>query len=104
MMIGSASVISSINLVRFTPCPRPAFPIASLLASLPSVAITTAGAILAAAIAGDLSGRVVLLPFGFAWLALMTAGMVGITSALAVRYRDIVSALPAGGRLYSRFA
>ena len=64
MMIGTASVISSINLVRFTPCPRPAFPIASLIASLPSVAVTTAGALLAAAIAGELSWRIVALPLG----------------------------------------
>jgi ABC-type polysaccharide/polyol phosphate export permease len=94
MVIGTASVISSINLVRFTPCPRPAFPIASLIASLPVVAITTAGAILVTTISGDLSWRVVLLPIGLTWLVLLTAGAVGITSALTVRYRDIASALP----------
>jgi lipopolysaccharide transport system permease protein len=94
MMIGTASVISSINLVRFTPCPRPAFPIAALIASLPVVAITTAGTVIVTAVSGDLSWRVVLLPLGLAWLTLLTAGTVGITSAVTVRYRDIMSALP----------
>jgi lipopolysaccharide transport system permease protein len=31
---------------------------------------------------------------GLAWLLLLTAGVVAIAAALAVRYRDIISALP----------
>lgn len=94
MTIGSASVITNYSFVRFTPCPRPAFPIAALIASLPSFAVTAAGAIVAAAISGDLSPRILLLPFGLVWLLLLTAGAVGVSSALTVRYRDITSALP----------
>jgi ABC-type polysaccharide/polyol phosphate export permease len=94
MTIGSASVITNTAYVRFTPCPRPAFPIAALIASLPSCAVTLAGAIVAAAVTGDLSPRAVLLPFGVAWLLLLTAGAAFTTSALAVRYRDMISALP----------
>jgi ABC-type polysaccharide/polyol phosphate export permease len=94
MTIGSASVITNYSFVRFTPCPRPAFPIAALIASLPAFAVTALGAIVVAAITGHLSPRVVLLPLGLLWLGLLTAGSVGILSALTVRYRDITSALP----------
>jgi lipopolysaccharide transport system permease protein len=94
LTIGTASVITNSAFVRFTPCPRPAFPVASIIASLPSFAVTAAGAIVVAAASGVLSPRVVLLPLGLVWLVALTAGIVGIVSALAVRYRDIISALP----------
>jgi lipopolysaccharide transport system permease protein len=94
MTIGAASVITNIAYVRFTPCPRPAFPLAAVIASLPSFAVTATGAVLAAAATGHLSPRVVLLPLGLAWLMLLTIGVVAIAASLAVRYRDIISALP----------
>jgi lipopolysaccharide transport system permease protein len=92
--IGSASLISSFHLVRFTPCMRQAFPIASTIASLPSLAVTALGALLAAAVTGTLSPRAILLPIGFLWLFLLTGGLVLIVSALAVRFRDIISVIP----------
>ena len=52
------------------------------------------GALIAAAISGALSPKFILIPFGFAWLFLLTAGVVAITASLAVRYRDMLSALP----------
>lgn len=94
MTIGSASVITNSNFVRFTPCPRPAFPIAAVIASLPSFAVTAAGAIVAAAASGRLSIHVLLLPAGLLWLFLLTLGIVAVTSSLAVRFRDVISAMP----------
>jgi lipopolysaccharide transport system permease protein len=94
MTIGTASVITNVAYVRFTPCPRPAFPLAAMIASLPSFAVTAAGALIAAAATGHLSPRALLLPLGLAWLLLLTAGVVGIMASLAVRYRDIISAMP----------
>ena len=94
MTIGTASLITNVNYVRFTPCPRPAFPIAAVIASVPAYGVTAAGALVAAAATGELSPRVVLLPFAFLWLAILTLGIVAISSSLAVRYRDMVSALP----------
>jgi lipopolysaccharide transport system permease protein len=94
MTIGVASLITNSNFIRYTPCPRPAFPLAAIIASLPAFAVTAAGAVISAAATGDLSPRVVLLPFGLAWLILLTAGVVAIGASLAVRYRDIISALP----------
>lgn len=94
MTIGSASLITNYPLVRFTPCPRLAFPIAGMIASLPSLIVPTIGAIVAAAVSGTLSPRVLLLPLGFAWLFLLTVGTVALACSLAVRYRDIINILP----------
>jgi lipopolysaccharide transport system permease protein len=92
--IGSASVVSNSQFVRFTPCPRIAFPPAAIIASVPTFVVTAGGAVVAAAIAGDLSPRVILVPLVACWLLVLTLGFVGITSSLMVRYRDINSALP----------
>jgi ABC-type polysaccharide/polyol phosphate export permease len=94
MTIGSAAFISNYTLVRFTPCPRFAFPLAGLIASVPSFVVTITGALIAAAVSGVLSPKLILIPFGFAWLFLLTAGVVAITASLTVRYRDMLSAMP----------
>ena len=94
MTIGASSILTNASFVRFTPCPRPAFPIAAIIASLPSFAVTGFAAIVGAAATGVLSPRVVLLPLGLVWLVVLTLGAVGIASALAVRFRDVISALP----------
>ena len=94
MTIGSASLISNMSFIRYTPCPRLTFPIAAIIASLPSFAVPAAGALIAAAATGNLSPGAALLPVGLAWLLVLTAGIVGISSALAVRYRDVISILP----------
>ena len=94
MTIGTPSVTLNTNYVRYTPCPRPAFPIAAVTAALPSFAVTAVAALIAAAVTGHLSPRVLLLPLGLVWLFLLTLGVAAITSCLAVRYRDINSALP----------
>jgi lipopolysaccharide transport system permease protein len=92
--IGTACVLSNSQYVRYTPCPRSAFPAAAVIASLPAFLVTAFGAVVAAAIAGDLSPRVTLVPLVACWMILLTLGIVWITSSLAVRYRDINSALP----------
>ena len=94
MTIGTASVMANWGLVRFTPCPRPAFPIAAVIASLPSYVVTTTGAVIAAAVTGSISPKAVLLPFIGVWLLLLILGIVALTSAAAVRYRDVNSVLP----------
>jgi homopolymeric O-antigen transport system permease protein len=94
MTIGTASFITNWTLVRFTPCPRLAFPVAGVIASVPSFIVTIFGALVAAAISGVLSPKALLLPLGFAWLLLLTAGVVAISASLTVRYRDMLSAMP----------
>jgi lipopolysaccharide transport system permease protein len=94
MTIGTASLITNAQLVRFTPCPRFAFPIAGMIASLPSWAATTAGAVIAGVLTGCLSPRIVLLPLALLWLLLLTSGFVALASSFTVRYRDLIAALP----------
>lgn len=94
MTIGSASLITNFHLVRFTPCPRLAFPVAGIVASLPSLIVPAFGALVATAVSGVLSPRVLLLPIVFAWLFLFTLAVVAISCSLAVRLRDIISVVP----------
>jgi lipopolysaccharide transport system permease protein len=94
MTIGTASLVTSYLLVRLTPCPRLAFPIASLVASLPAMGVTTLAAFGAAAVTGTLSPRVLLLPIGIAWAFLFCIAVVAISSAITVRARDLVAAMP----------
>jgi lipopolysaccharide transport system permease protein len=94
MTIGAVSLISNYHLIRFTPCPRPAFPIAGIIASLPSFAVTAAAALVMAAVTGHLSMRVFLAPIALVWVFLLTSGVVILAAAITVRYRDLQSALP----------
>jgi lipopolysaccharide transport system permease protein len=94
MTIGAVSLISNYHLVRFTPCPRPAFAIAGIIASLPSFVVTAAGALILAAVTGHLSIKVFLAPIVLVWLFVLTTGVVMLAAAVTVRYRDLQSALP----------
>lgn len=94
LMIGTASLITNYSLLRFTPCPRLAFPVAALIASLPAVVVPGIAAVVAAALSGTLSVRALLLPLGYVWLFVFTMGVVGLSSSLAVRFRDISNVLP----------
>lgn len=94
LTIGTSSLIGSVSFIRFTPCPRAAFPIASVIASLPAIAITGFAALIATAVTGQLPLRALLLPFALVWLFALTLAVVFTTSAVAIRYRDVVNALP----------
>jgi lipopolysaccharide transport system permease protein len=94
MTIGTASLITNIMLVRFTPCPRFAFPLAAVIASLPALAVTGLAALIAAAVTGRVSPRVLVLPLGIVWLFLLTCGLVALAASFTVRYRDMLSAMP----------
>jgi ABC-type polysaccharide/polyol phosphate export permease len=94
LTIGTASVLTNATYVRYTACPRSAFPIAAVIASLPAFALTAAAAVVAVISTGHISPRAILIPLALAWLLLLTAGTVAILASLAVRYRDINTALP----------
>lgn len=94
MTSGGSSIISNLSFVRFTPCPRPAFPLAAILASLPAFGVTAAGAIIATVATGNLTPRILLLPLTLVWLFTFTTGIVYILASLSVRYRDVISTLP----------
>ena len=94
LSMGLMSVVMNSQLVRRTPCPRIAFPIGSLVAAVPSLAVTLVATLAVAAVLGYLSPRVVLLPAALVWLFLCTVAIILMLSALAVRYRDMQSLVP----------
>jgi lipopolysaccharide transport system permease protein len=91
---GTASIVSNGALVMKTSCPRFAFPLASLLSCLPSLLVPFAASIVAAVVAGLASPRLLLLPLPILWLFVVTTGLIACTSAITVRFRDLVSAIP----------
>lgn len=94
LIAGTSSIISNGALVKKSACPRFAFPIASLLSCLPSFLIPFSASLIASVAAGGASIRLLLLPFAAGWLFALTAGIVAMSSAVTVRFRDITSALP----------
>jgi lipopolysaccharide transport system permease protein len=94
LTMGTGSLISSTHLIRLTPCPRLAFPVASLIASLPALGVTTVATFGVGAALGALSPRVVLLPLAAAWLFIFAAGLVALSSAITIRFRDMLNVLP----------
>jgi lipopolysaccharide transport system permease protein len=94
MTIGTASLSTNVQLVRYTPCPRFAFPIAGMIASMPAWLVTIAGAIAAAAVTGTISPRALLLPLTIPWVFGLTGGFVALSASLSVRYRDVIAAMP----------
>ena len=94
MVAGTSSIISNSALVRKTACPRFAFPIASLLAALPSFLVPFIASLIASLAAGRGSLRMLLIPVAALWLFVLTAGIVAISSAVSARFRDLISALP----------
>jgi ABC-type polysaccharide/polyol phosphate export permease len=94
LSMGAVSVVTNAQLMQRTACPRLAFPIASLIANLPSLAVPLVAGLIATLVTSELSPRVLLLPLGLLWLIAVSAGVVGLTSALNVRYRDLLAVLP----------
>jgi ABC-type polysaccharide/polyol phosphate export permease len=92
--MGSVSMISNELLVRRTPAPRLAFPVGSLIANSPVLAVTLAVTLAWALVEGELSARMVLLPLLLVWLVCLALGTVLLLASFAVRFRDVISALP----------
>jgi lipopolysaccharide transport system permease protein len=88
------SMLSNLQLVRWTPAPRLALLASGLISSLPSYGLTAFAAIVAAAVTGHLSPRVLLLPAAMVWLIVLTAGPAAALAAIAARMRDVISILP----------
>lgn len=93
-MSASGSLINNYTLVRWTACPRLALPLATLVSNLPALLITG----LAAGAASAASGRVWVgwcaLPLLLVWLLALSCGAAVMLAVLAVRARDVISALP----------
>ena len=92
---GSNAIAAHATFIRRVPCPRHTLPMAGMLAALPLLASTLVFALVAVVAYGEsLSWRVVLLPAVILWLVVLIWGMVGILSAVAARFRDVLGLLP----------
>jgi lipopolysaccharide transport system permease protein len=94
MTAGTPSIIGNGALVMKTACPRFAFPIASLVSCVPSFLIPFAASLIAAIVDGRASARLILIPLIAVWVFILAAGIIALSSAVAVRFRDVIQALP----------
>jgi lipopolysaccharide transport system permease protein len=94
LLAAVGSIVNSYSLVRWTACPRLAMPLATLLSSSPSFAVTATAAVLATVIGGYGWVGVLMVPVLTLWLAAFTGAVALFLAAVAVRARDVVSALP----------
>jgi ABC-type polysaccharide/polyol phosphate export permease len=92
--LGAAAIVSNGPLVRRSPIPRVALVTGSLLGNLPPVTVMLVVSLLGTVISRGLPLQALLLPALIAWLMVFTLSLALILSALAARFRDIVSALP----------
>lgn len=94
LMVAAGSIVNSYALVRWTACPRLALPLATLVSNLPSMAVTGAAAIIAAAIGGYLWVGALMLPALVMWLIVLAGAYAVLLAGLTVRARDVLSVVP----------
>jgi lipopolysaccharide transport system permease protein len=94
LMQATGAVVNNYALVRWTPCPRLALPLAALVSNLPSFLIPAAAAIIAAIVTDHVWIGSLLIPVLTVWMILLVAVFAVSLSVITVRARDILSALP----------
>jgi len=94
VMASTGSIVNNYALVRWTSCPRLALPLATLIASSPSFAVTSIVAFIGAIIGGYLWAGTLLAPLLTLWLFILTASVAVFLAAISVRARDVLSAVP----------
>ena len=94
LMAATGSVVNNYALVRWTPCPRLALPLATLVASAPSFLVVVSATIVATLITGYLWVGALLVPVLAVWLLVLTGAIAVFLAGASVRARDIVSAVP----------
>jgi lipopolysaccharide transport system permease protein len=94
LMPATGSIVNNYTLVRWTPCPRLALPLAALVSNLPSFLIPAVAAIIAAIVTGHVWIAWLLIPILTVWMVLLVAMFAVALAVITVRARDILSALP----------
>lgn len=94
LMAGTGSIVNNFALVRWTPCPRLALPLAALVSNLPSFVVPALAALIAAIVTGHVWAGWLLIPVLTVWLLLLVAAFTVALSVITVRARDVLSALP----------
>lgn len=94
MTLGALAIISNGSLVRRSPLPRVALVTGSLIGNLPPVTIMLLATLAWTMVDRGLPVQALLLPLLILWLFVFTLAISLILSAMAARFRDIVSVLP----------
>jgi lipopolysaccharide transport system permease protein len=94
LMLATGSIVNNYALVRWTPCPRLALPLAALVSNVPSFLVPAAAAIIAAIVTGHVWVGSLLVPLLALWMFLLVAAFAVTLAVVTVRARDILSALP----------
>lgn len=92
--VATSSIVGNLQLVRLTPCPRFALPLATLVSNLPSLIVPAVAALIAALASGYLALNVLILPVLILWLVALVGAFAVFLATLAVRARDIASVAP----------
>ncbi len=93
LMLATGAMVNNYPLVRWTPCPRLALPLAALMSSLPSFLVPAAAAIMAAIVTDHVWVGSLLVPVLSRGCS-AGRGVRGRAPVITVRARDIISALP----------
>lgn len=94
LTIGTQVLIANAQLVRRSPLPRLALVSGSLVGNLPPFAVMLTLSVVLTAAVHELPVQALLLPLLCLWLFVFTFAVTLVVSALAGRYRDLVSAMP----------
>ena len=94
LMLATGSIVNNYTLVRWTPCPRLALPLAALVSNLPSFLIPATAAIVAAIVTDHVWVGSLLVPILTLWMFVLVAVFAVTLAVITVRARDILSALP----------
>ncbi len=94
LTIGTQLLITNAQLVRRSPLPRIALITGSLVGNLPPFAVMLTMLIVTATATEGLPLQALLVPLLCLWLFALTFAVTLFVSALAARYRDLVSAMP----------
>lgn len=92
--VATSSIVSNLQLIKLTTCPRLALPLATLVSNLPSLIVPTVAAVIAALASGYLTLNVLILPVLIVWLVVLVGAFAVFLGTLAVRARDVASIAP----------
>lgn len=93
-LVATGAIVNNYALVRWTACPRLVLPLAALVSNVPSFVVPGLAAAIVAAAAGYLWVGWLAAPLMFVWLVMLVGATAMIVSAITVRARDVVSAMP----------
>jgi ABC-2 type transport system permease protein/lipopolysaccharide transport system permease protein len=94
MATGAQALVMNSQLVRRSACPRLALVNATLFSNLPPASVMLTAALVGVGIDRGLPMQALLLPVMIVWLLGFTWGLTLVMSAVAARFRDIISLVP----------